>query len=41
MNSVIIHVLLSFIPVTPINPEKHGPDFISLLYHQGNHVLSS
>lgn len=41
VTSVITHGLLPFIPVTPINPEKCGPDFISLLYHQGNHVLSS
>lgn len=39
--SVITLVLLSFIPVTPINPEKRSPDFISLLYHQGNHIVSS
>lgn len=41
VTAVITHVLLSCIPLTPISPEKCGPDFIPLLYHQGNHVLSS
>lgn len=41
VTSVITHTLLPFIPVTPIKPEKCGPDFISLLYYQGNHILSS
>lgn len=34
VTSVIAHVLLPFIPVTPINPGKCDPDFTSLLYHQ-------
>lgn len=41
MTSVITHILSPFIPLTPINSEKSGPDFIPLLHHQGNCLLSS